>query len=108
MKSRQNRARFDILGKRKLAMVASLVLMVVAIAAIAFRGLELGVDFTGGYLIEVAYPDAVEIQPIREQLTEGGFGDAAVQHFGSASDVLVRIALSQYCANCLVNKEMFV
>ncbi|MEM7292422.1 MAG: protein translocase subunit SecF [Pseudomonadota bacterium] len=92
MKSETTKARFDILGKRKIAVVVSAVLIVCAITAIVTRGLELGVDFTGGYLIEVAYPEAVEIQPIRQQLDTGGFADAAVQHFGSARDVLVRVS----------------
>ena len=92
MKTNTQHARFDILGKRKIALVVSVVLMLVAIAAIATRGLELGVDFTGGYLVEVGYPQAVELSPIRDSLRTGGFEDAIVQHFGSSSDVLVRIA----------------
>ena len=73
-------------------MAISLALLLVSIAAIVIRGLDLGVDFTGGYLIEVGYPQAVELAPIRNALQAGGFGDAAALHFGSASDVLVRIA----------------
>ncbi|MEM7209537.1 MAG: protein translocase subunit SecF [Pseudomonadota bacterium] len=90
--SASTKARFDILGKRKLAMIVSAVLLIVSIIAIATRGLSFGVDFTGGYLIEVAYPDSVELAPIRSALGVGGFDDALVQHFGSASDVLVRLA----------------
>jgi preprotein translocase subunit SecF len=85
-------ARFDIMGKRKIAVIGSLLLLLVAIVSIAARGLNLGVDFTGGYLVEVGYPQPVELAPIRSALKSGGFDDAVVQHFGTASDVLVRIA----------------
>ena len=83
---------FDIFGKRKLATILSLVLIVISIAAMATRGLNFGVDFTGGYLIEVGYPESIELTPVREALKAGGFDDAAVQHFGTSKDVLVRIA----------------
>ncbi len=92
MKMNVTQARFDIIGKRKIAVVVSALLLLLSIAAIASRGLNLGVDFTGGYLIEVGYPQAVELAPIREALALGEFDDAIVQHFGTASDVLVRIA----------------
>ena len=80
------------MGKRKLAMAFSLSLIAIAIIALAMRGLSLGIDFTGGYLIEMQYEHSVDLRNIRKSLSEGGFGDAQVQHFGAASDVLVRIA----------------
>lgn len=92
MKTNTDRGRFDIMGKRRVAVIISLLLMLVSIASIAIRGLNLGVDFTGGYLVEVGYPQPVDLAPIRAALKSGGFGDAVVQHFGTASDVLVRIA----------------
>ena len=85
-------ARFDIMGQRRIATTVSMVLLLLSIAAITIRGLNLGVDFTGGYLIEVGYPRAVELVPIRNALQAGGFDDVVVLHFGSASDVLVRVA----------------
>ncbi len=92
MKTNTDRGRFDIMGKRRVAVIISLLLLLVSIASIAIRGLNLGVDFTGGYLVEVGYPQPVDLAPIRAALKSGGFGDAVVQHFGTASDVLVRIA----------------
>ena len=53
--------------------------------------LNVGIDFTGGSIIEVGYQQAVELEPVRKALENEGFGDAIVQHFGSASEVLIRL-----------------
>lgn len=85
-------ARFDIMGKRKLALVLSAALIIISIASLATRGLDFGLDFTGGHLIEVGYEQPASLDEVRKSLANGGFDDAVVQHFGSAKDVLVRIA----------------
>lgn len=82
----------DFMGKRKQAMIVSAVLLVLSIVSIASEGLNYGIDFTGGYLIEVGYPDAVKLEPVRSALEKGGFTDAQVQHFGTSKDILVRLA----------------
>ena len=82
----------DFMGKRMLALVFSVTLMVIAIGSLATRGLNFGIDFTGGYLIEVGYPEAVELKPVRAALEAGGYKDAQVQHFGTSKDILVRLA----------------
>ena len=84
--------KIDFMSKRKLAMVLSLVLIVGSITSLVTKGLNFGLDFTGGTLIEVGYPQAVELSSVRQTLEKAGFGDAIVQHFGTAKDVLVRIA----------------
>ena len=89
---RENRARFDIMGKRRLAMVLSVILMAVSLGSLFTRGLSLGLDFTGGYLIEVGYESSANLADVRRALVENDFDDALVQNFGSASDVLVRLA----------------
>lgn len=81
----------DFMARRKLAIVASLILILLSLGSILTRGLSLGIDFTGGTLIEVGYQQAVELTKVREVLAEGGFGDATVQNFGTAKDVLVRL-----------------
>ena len=83
---------FDFMGKRKLAIVFSLLMMAISIGSLAVRGLNFGLDFTGGTLIEVGYEQAVDLQQVRSALDKAGFGDAVVQHFGTAKDVLVRLA----------------
>jgi len=82
----------DFMGKRKLAVGFSLTLILVSLALLFTRGLSFGIDFTGGTLIEVAYPEAVELGGIRDTLEQAGYSDAQVQHFGTARDVLIRIA----------------
>ena len=85
---------FDFMGKRKLALILSLVLIAIAIAAIAMRGLNLGIDFTGGTLVEVGYTESVELESVRQALSAGGYGDAIVQHFGTSKDVLIRLPVA--------------
>lgn len=82
----------DFMGRRKLAIGFSLALIAASLFFLATRGLTFGIDFTGGTLIEVAYPESVELEGIRDVLAAAGFDDAQVQHFGTARDVLIRIA----------------
>jgi len=81
----------DFLGKRRITIVISLVLILISVALLATRGLNFGIDFTGGTLVEVGYPEAVELDPIRDQLDEAGFVGAQVQTFGTSRDVLIRL-----------------
>lgn len=82
----------DFLGSRNIALGFSLVLILISIFSLATRGLNLGIDFTGGYLIEVGYSQAVELDPVRQSLANSEYSDAMVQHFGTSKDILVRIA----------------
>lgn len=83
---------FDFMAKRRLAMAFSGVLILVSIGSLFTRVLNFGIDFTGGTLIEVGYSESVELAGVRETLQAAGFGDAVVQHFGTARDVLIRLA----------------
>ena len=83
--------KLDFMGRSRHAMVLSGVLLILSIGSLLTQGLNLGVDFEGGTLIEVGYPSPVELDEIRGQLEASGFDRAVVQHFGSAQDVLVRI-----------------
>jgi preprotein translocase subunit SecF len=82
---------FDFMGRSGIALVLSAVLMVVSIGSLATRGLNFGLDFTGGTLIEVTFPAAADIEQVRSNLGEAGLDDAVVQTFGAASDIVVRI-----------------
>ncbi|WP_159309804.1 protein translocase subunit SecF [Spiribacter roseus] len=77
--------------RRPLALLTA-VLIVAAIGFLGLRGLNLGLDFTGGTLVEVGYPEAVELAEVREVLAEDGYDDAVVQTFGTARDILIRLA----------------
>ena len=63
----------DFLGKRKLAAICSVILILVSIAALFTRGLNFGIDFTGGTLVEVGYEQSVEIETVRSALETRGF-----------------------------------
>jgi preprotein translocase subunit SecF len=82
---------FDFMGYRKPAMLMSATLILVSILSLAILKLNVGIDFTGGSVVEVGYQQSVELQPIRNALEASGFGDAIVQHFGSAKEVLIRL-----------------
>jgi preprotein translocase subunit SecF len=69
----------------------STIMILVSIACLATLKLNVGIDFTGGSIIEVGYQQAVELEPIRDVLNDNGYDDAVVQHFGSASEVLIRL-----------------
>jgi len=81
----------DFMGKRKITYVISAILMIASFVLLATRGLNLGIDFTGGVVIEVNYPAAANIDRARSALAEAGFADAQVQAFGSSRDLAVRV-----------------
>lgn len=76
---------------RKLAAGLSLLMLLGAIASLAFKQLNFGLDFTGGTLVEVLYEEPVPLPEIRQTLANEGYGDAVVVYFGSDTDVLVRL-----------------
>lgn len=82
----------NFMNKRKLAMAFSILLIIVSIGSLATRGLNLGIDFTGGYLIEAGYQSDVNLDKVRTALADAKFKDAQVQNFGSSKDIIVRIA----------------
>jgi preprotein translocase subunit SecF len=81
----------DFMGRRKFAYIASTVLLLVSVGAILFLQLNLGLDFTGGTLIEVRYGAAPSLDAIRVLLEESGFQDVSVQTFGASTEVLIRL-----------------
>lgn len=89
---------YNFMGARKIAAALSIVLVLISIGSLAYQGLKLGLDFTGGTLVEVAYENSANVREIRNTLDAKGYQDVVVQHFGSEQDVLVRMSES-YRAN---------
>jgi preprotein translocase subunit SecF len=82
----------DFLGKRRIAAIASGAALLICLASIVVRGFNFGLDFTGGTVIELGYAEPVEVAEVSGKLSEMGYSDALVQHFGSNRDVLIRLA----------------
>lgn len=82
---------FDFMGKRRLAFIVSAVMVLVSIIALAVQQLNLGLDFTGGTLVEVRYAVAPSLDSVRQLLENAGFRDISVQTFGAANEVLIRL-----------------
>jgi len=99
---------FDFLGARRPALIFSGLFIAIALISIVARGLNLGIDFTGGTLVEVGYAEAVELSNVRNALSSDGFGDATVQHFGTSKDVLVRIAPRDDLESAVLSDRAFV
>ncbi len=89
----KDKTRIDFLGqtRRRIALTFSVLFVIVSIASLVNRGLDFGIDFTGGVLLEVGYTEAADVDAIRENLEAAGFDDAQVQRFGADTDVLVRL-----------------
>jgi preprotein translocase subunit SecF len=81
----------NFIGNRKIWLIFSGILMVISIVSLSVRGLQMGIDFTGGTLIEVGYGQPADLSVLRKTLSESGFSDATVQNFGTAKDVLIRL-----------------
>ena len=81
----------DFMGKRHLALIFSGVVLVGSVVALVVQGVNRGLDFTGGALIEVSFDEAVEPTAVRNVLNEAGYSNAVVQNFGSETDILIRV-----------------
>ncbi len=84
-------AKFDFFGKRYYAYALSLVLLIVSIVSLSTKGINMGLDFTGGVVIEVGYSKAADLEAIRAVLKKNEFPEAVVQYFGSSESVMIRL-----------------
>ena len=96
----------DFLGKRKFTMILSAILLIVSIASLAINGLKLGIDFTGGTLVEVGYKQAADLTVLRQNLENNGFDDATVQNFGTTKDVLIRLKPREGISNAELSTQI--
>lgn len=81
----------NFMAQRKTGLVVSALLTVAVVLLLAFRGLNFGIDFTGGVLVEVGYEDTVQLDDVRLALAKGEYDKAVVQYFGTSQDVLIRL-----------------
>ena len=81
---------FDFMGKRRIAMTASVIAMLVSIVSLAVQGLNFGVDFTGGVIMEVAYADPADLTEVHKTLEEAGFTGIRATYYGTTRDILIR------------------
>ena len=84
--------------------VVSIVTFLVAVVSLATQGLHLGVDFTGGTVIEVSYQQPPDLNPIRERMVKIGFADPSVQNFGTSRDVLIRLPVKEGLTSARVSE----
>ncbi|WP_394183507.1 protein translocase subunit SecF [Marinomonas posidonica] len=80
------------MAMRKVVACFSVALILISLGSLAVKGLQFGLDFTGGTLVEVAYDQAPQLDDVRQLLADNGYDDIVVQNFGSPTDVVVRMA----------------
>lgn len=85
---------FDFIGRRWIAISASAVLIVIGLLTAGIRGLNYGIDFAGGTLVELRMPRDVDIEDVRRELRGIGMGDSTIQHYGSKDEILIRMMRS--------------
>jgi preprotein translocase subunit SecF len=82
---------YPFMGKRKLWYAISALLILISLGSLAVRGLNFGIDFTGGVALELSFPQAANLEKVRSELAAAGFESAAVQSFGTPRDVMIRL-----------------
>ena len=90
---------------RKIAGIISLSLFIISIISLSFRGLSLGLDFSGGTLVEVSYETPIPLETIRNTLQDNGYADSQVVNFGTNLDVLIKVADQN--GNSSVGEDIF-
>ena len=97
----------DFMGKWRYAVVISGVLLLVSVGSLLTRGLNLGIDFTGGTLIEVAYQQAVDLDNVRPLLSKSGYDQAQVQYFGTSRDLLIYLPPQEGMNSAKLSEAVF-
>ncbi len=101
-----NVPKFDFMRQRKVGLAVSALLTTASILLVIFRGLNFGIDFTGGVLVEVQFPQSVQLEKVREDLGKGGYEHGIVQYFGGSSTVLIRLPPNQETSANLSSKVL--
>lgn len=99
--------RIDFMGPRRIAAVLSVVLVIASIGSLFVQGLNLGLDFTEGSEVEVAFAQAVEPEAVRELLVGEGFEGGVVQNFGSDSELRIRMPIQENIPQATMGDRIF-
>ena len=97
--------RFKFMKYRKIAGIISITLFIISVGFLFFRGLSLGLDFSGGTLIEVSYETPISLEEVRSSLESNGYADSQVVNFGTNLDVLIKVA--DQSGNSSVGEDIF-
>ena len=97
--------RFRFMRFRKIAAIISGILFLASILSLGLKGLNLGLDFSGGTLVEVTYEKSVSLESIRDDLSDNGYADSQVVNFGTNLDVLIKVADQD--GNSSVGEDIF-
>ena len=97
--------KFKFMKYRKIAGIISITLFIISVGFLFFRGLSLGLDFSGGTLIEVSYESPISLEQVRSSLESNGYADSQVVNFGTNLDVLIKVA--DQSGNSSVGEDIF-
>ena len=97
--------KFKFMKYRKIAGLISITLFIISVGSLFFRGLSLGLDFSGGTLIEVSYETPISLEEVRSSLESNGYADSQVVNFGTNLDVLIKVA--DQSGNSSVGEDIF-
>ena len=86
--------------------VISMITFVIAVVSLSTKGLHLGVDFTGGTVMEVNYSQSADLNKIRDAMNKLGFTEASVQNFGTTRDVLIRLPVKQGLTSAKLSEQV--
>ncbi|BAU58191.1 protein translocase subunit SecF [Halorhodospira halochloris] len=98
---------FNFLGHRRIGFGLSALLLVISIGSLLWQGLNLGIDFTGGTLVEVGYEESIEVSEVEAILAETEFEDAQVMHFGSPREIMIRVPPMDGVEQAQISEQIF-